>query len=332
MSFKPLEEVRWGVIGCGNVCEVKSAPAMNKIPGSKLVAVMRRDEAKIKDYADRHHVPKWYTNAQQLIDDPDINAIYIATPPNLHLHYTQAVAAAGKPVYVEKPMARNYQECLQMNQACEKANIPIFVAYYRRCLPHFLQVKKWIEAGHIGMVRTVQIDLYQSIRPEVLNHVDTVWRVQPEISGGGYFYDLASHQLDLLDYFFGPIVEANGIPKNQAGLYAAEDVVSGSFVFDNGVVGNGMWCFSVANNARKEEAIIRGTKGWIKFHFFTSPTIQIVSETLNQTMTFELPYHIQQPLIETIVQELRGNGTCPSTGATAIRTNWAMDQVLNAWI
>jgi len=195
-------EVRWGVLGVGKVCELKSAPAMNTIAHSRLVAVMRRDEEKAKDYAARHGVHKWYTSATDLIHDPEVNAIYIATPPHVHVELTQLAAAAGKPVYVEKPMARTHAECLQMIQACEQASVPLFVAYYRRKLPHFLKIKELLDQGEIGSIRTVHINLKQVLTPNLVSSSGENWRVIPEIAGGGYFYDLASHQLDLLDFLF----------------------------------------------------------------------------------------------------------------------------------
>ena len=188
-------EVRWGIIGVGNVCEVKSAPAMQKIPSSQLIAVMRRDAEKAADYAKRHGVSKWYSDAGKLINDPDINAIYIATPPDTHLFYTKMATAAGKPVYVEKPMARSYKECLEMIKVCEDAGVPLFTAYYRRTLPHFLKIKSLIKEGAIGEVRTLHIEMRKIPQPDIVADSEQNWRVFPEIAGGGYFYDLASHQL-----------------------------------------------------------------------------------------------------------------------------------------
>lgn len=130
-----MERVRWGIIGCGDVTEVKSGPAFQKAERSELVAVMRRNGALAADYAKRHGVPKWYDDAEQLIHDPDVDAVYIATPPHAHKDYTLKVAAAGKPVYVEKPMALNAQECREMVEACRSAGVPLFVAYYRRAQP-----------------------------------------------------------------------------------------------------------------------------------------------------------------------------------------------------
>lgn len=321
------ETIRWGIIGCGDVCEVKSAPAMQKIPGSSLVAVMRRNAEKAEDYAQRHAVPKWYSDAQQLIDDPEVNAIYIATPPSSHAEYTAMAAAAGKPVYVEKPMARTFAECQQMIEVCQQNGVPLHVAYYRRSLPQFLQVKQWVEEGAIGAIRMVQLELFQSAQPAIVRGLDNNWRVDPEIAGGGFFYDLASHQLDYLDYLLGPITQANGFCDNQAGWYKAEDIVSANFRFESGVIGTGSWCFTVHESAVKEEARIIGEKGQITFHYFTSNKVKLESEGRVEEMDFEMPKHIQQPLIEQIVSDLQGSGQSPSTGESAARTNWVIDQI-----
>ena len=137
-----MKTIRWGIIGCGDVTEVKSGPGFQNSKNSQLVAVMRRSGALAKDYALRHNVPKWYDDAQKLINDPDVDAVYIATPPAFHKEYTLKCAQAGKPVYVEKPMARNFEECMAMIEACENAGVPLFIAYYRRALDRFNKVKR----------------------------------------------------------------------------------------------------------------------------------------------------------------------------------------------
>jgi len=290
--------IRWGIIGCGDVCEVKSGPAFQKVTGSVLQAVMRRNGDLAADYAKRHGVGKWYDDADALIADPEIDAIYIATPPSSHAEYTLKAAAAGKPVYVEKPMALSFAECQTMIKACENAKVPLMVAYYRRTLPHFEKIRELLQSQAIGELRLINIALYQSPQPElVAAHKLKNWRVQPEISGGGYFFDLASHQLDLLDYWFGPIIKVGGMVYNQAKLYDAEDIVSVSWQHENGVMGSGLWCFTVEPNAVRETAEIVGSKG--------------------------------QPLIETVIEHLQGKANCPSVGASAARTNWVMEQVIN---
>lgn len=158
----------------------------------------------------------------------------------------------------------------------------------------------------------------------------TIGVYSPEIAGGGYFYDLASHQLDYLDYLFGPIKEAQGYAHNQAGLYPAEDIVSGSFYFENGVIGQGTWCFTTSNVSDLEKTTIIGSKGKISFSYFGdgSVTLDIDGEE-KEVLPFMLPRHIQLPLINTIVDELLGTGTCPSTGTSGARTNWVMEKLCN---
>lgn len=326
MTNKITYEVRWGIIGAGNVCEVKSGPALQLANNSKLIAVMRRNGEKAKDFALRHQIPKWYDNADDLINDPDINAIYIATPPNSHKKYALMAAKVGKPVYVEKPMARNYQECVSMIEACKKANVPLFVAYYRRVLPNILKVKEIIESGVIGDIRFVNIKLQKQSGQE--NESENNWRIDPEISGGGYFYDLASHQLDTLDFLFGPIVEAQGFANNQAKKYPAEDVTIGSFRFANGIIGNGIWAFNTGEVSEIELTKIVGSKGQIYFPFFGDNRVTLeVDRNSKEIFSFKIPKHIQLPLIQTIVDNILGKGKCISTGKSAARTNWVMEKI-----
>lgn len=323
--------VKWGILGVGDVCEVKSAPAMQLIEGSELVAVMRRNGLKAQDYAQRHNVPKWYDDAAALINDPEVNAIYIATPPNAHEELTLMAAKAGKPVYVEKPMATSYAACKRMVAACKQADVPLYVAYYRRKLPDFLKLKELVESGVIGAVRLVKIELYKTTDPDIVaKTVRTMpenWRVDPAVAGGGYFFDLAAHQLDYLDFLFGPVQFVSGFAANQGGHYSAADIVTGSFSFANGVQGVGSWCFTVAEKAQKDALTIIGTEGQLSIPFFGAAEITLVQKGGEKEMRFDLPKHIQQPLIQTVVEDLLGKGICSSTGVSAARTNWVMEEM-----
>jgi predicted dehydrogenase len=325
-----MNTIRWGIIGCGNVTEVKSGPGFQKARRSALVAVMRRNGNLAREYAERHGVPRWYDDGQALIEDPEVDAIYVATPPSSHKHYTILAARAGKPVYVEKPMALNYQECLEMVEACQSAHVPLYVAYYRRTLPRFLKVKELVDSGTIGDVRLVTIRLTMPPRPEDLNSSNLPWRVLPSIAGGGRFVDLASHQLDLLDYILGPIEAVYGFAANQAGLYPAEDVVSTSFVFQSGAQGTGNWCFTAFENQDRTEIV--GDKGKISFSGFgAEDPVVLTTRSGSETFTIPHPAHVQQPLIQMVVDDLLGLGTCPSTGTSAARTSRIMDQILSSY-
>ena len=323
------DTVRWGIIGVGNVCEVKSAPAMYKLDRSKVVAVMRRNGEKAVDFAQRHHIDKWYNDASRLINDPDVNAVYIATPPNVHQELAEMVAKAGNPAYVEKPMARTYEECQKMVSAFEKYNQPLYVAYYRRALPNFLKVKELVESGSIGDVRMINIEMIKPIRPDVITHLEDNWRVNPDIAGGGYFFDLASHQLDYLDFLFGPVQEASGISINQTGNYPADDMTLATFSFDDGVVGSGTWCFTAGQTVDKEITTIIGSKGHITYGTFDNSVVSWETEEGKRSEEFTMPDHIQQPLIQQVVDDLLGTGECVSNGVSAARTNKVMEQIVS---
>lgn len=318
-----MDHVRWGIVGCGDVTEVKSGPALQKAEGSSLVAVMRRTPHLAEDYARRHGVPRWYVDAEALVADPEVNAVYVATPPDGHLPYTQLVARHGKPVYVEKPMARTHAECLAMIDACRTAGTPLFTAYYRRALPRFLQVKSWIDDGAIGTPRAVTITL---TRRHVPHDGAPPWRVVPDVAGGGLFVDLASHTLDLLDFLLGPVVEARGGAANQGGHYAAEDIVSASLAFASGVRGSGLWCFTADRSADIVEIV--GSDGRIAFSTFDEVPVRLTIGEREEARTIAHPAHVQQPLIQSVVDALRGRGACPSTGVSGARASWVMDSLL----
>jgi predicted dehydrogenase len=329
-NFKYHYMINWGIIGCGNVTEVKSGPAFNKVGDSKLLAVMRRDTALAEDYAQRHNVPKVYSKALDLINDKNINAVYIATPPASHAEYAIEVIKAHKPVYIEKPMAVNYAECLKINKAAEKYQVPVFVAYYRRTLPGFLIVKNFIKNGSIGKVRCVMIQLFKSPSEEEKTG-KLPWRVDPLISGGGHFFDLGSHQLDYLDFLFGPVQKVRSIAVNQAGFYKAEDYVSAEFTFGNNITGTGVWCFSVSPDSGRDTIEIIGDKGSIKFTAFSFEPIVLTNESGRKEFINERPENVQYFLIQKIVQSLHGKGSSPSTGTSGARTSKVMDEIVREY-
>jgi len=322
-----FDTVRWGIIGCGNVTEVKSGPALQKVAHSGLVAVMRRDGTRARDYARRHGVRAWYDDAGKLIDDPNVDAVYVATPPSTHKHYALAAVAAGKPVYIEKPMAMNAAECAEIVRAGEAANVPVFVAYYRRRLPRFLKVQELLRENAIGTPRIVNVLVHTPHEARYRDPDNLPWHVRPEISGGGLFVDIGCHTLDLLDFLIGPVTSVGGHTSNQQRAYPAEDAVAMSFAFGNGVLGTGLWNFgSYANEDRIE---IIGDAGRLVFATFGAAPIRLETAAGAREYVLTNPLHIQQPLIETIVAELRGDkGACPSTAVSAARTNWVMDQVV----
>jgi len=329
---RKAQMINWGIIGCGNVTELKSGPAFSKVAGSRLIAVMRRNRELAEDYARRHNVPKFYTDAGDLINDNEINAVYIATPPGSHAGYAIKALRAGKPVYIEKPMALNHEECAAINETSENCGVPVFVAYYRRTLPGFLKIKSLIDSGEIGKPRFANFQIYNYPSEEEKTG-KLPWRVNPEIAGAGHFFDLGSHQLDYLDFLFGPVLKVTSLVVNQANNYRAEDFVSAQFLFRDNIVGTGIWSFSVSPEGNRDYFEIVGEKGIIKTSTFTHKPILLENSRGRQEFPNERPENIQYYLIEQIVRALAGDGDgeVVSTGKSAARTSWVMDQVVKEY-
>jgi predicted dehydrogenase len=320
-------EIRWGIVGCGSVCEVKSGPGFQRARGSKLVAVMRRDARLAEDFARRHGVPHWTTDARALVEHPEVDAVYVASPPGSHLEHALLACAAGKPTYVEKPMARNAAESRRLVEAFAAARVPLFVAYYRRALARFRKAREIVESGTLGTVTGVT---YRYASPRWKEAAAPLpWRVVAEHSGGGLFLDLGCHTLDVLDFVLGPLLDVEGAAANVASPYDVEDTVAMRFRTASGAPGVALWDF--AASSRLDAIEILGTDGRLALATFGNDPVRIETADGARDLDLPNPVHIQQPLIQTIVDELSGEGACPSTGASAARTAEVMDRALASY-
>jgi predicted dehydrogenase len=316
------EQVRWGILGCGDVTERKSGPAFQRASGSALVAVMRRDERRAEDYARRHGVPRFYASAADLVGDPEVTAVYVAAPPGAHLELALLAARAGKPAYVEKPMARSHVECRRMIEVFAAARVPLFVAYYRRALPRFVKVRALVEEGRLGRLTSLSYR-YAHAQTSAAGG----WRLDPVHSGGGLFLDLGSHALDLFDWLLGPLIDVAGHAARREGTGPVEDVVAMTFRTASGVLGSAVWDFAGAGHD-EDRVELAGTEGTLDFAVFGDAPLRLATPSGEEVFAIPNPDPIQGPLIQTVVDALRGEGSCPSTGETAARTSRVMDQVL----
>ena len=314
-----MRVIRWGMIGCGDVTEVKSGPALQKADGSSLVAVMRRDADKARDYARRHGVPRVHPTADALIGDPEVDAIYIATPPVSHCDLALRAAAARKPCLVEKPMAMSHAECERMIEAFQRAGTRLWVAYYRRALPRFLMVRRLLSAGTIGRITSVHVEVFQ---PLAAGERASNWRLDPSVAGAGLFFDLASHCFDLLDFLIAPISEISGIALNTAGAYAAEDVTGTVFRLGDRVAGTGIFNFNAGET--RDWIVVSGAAGELRTPVFADQDVIVTGGAGETVHAVRNPPHVHQPLVQTIVDELRGTGVCESTGDSGARASWAL--------
>lgn len=308
--------MKWAVIGSGDVWQTKSRGVFDDIGGT----VPSRE---YKHFADG------------LIGHPAVDAVYICTPPDSHLHYARLAAKHKKPCLVEKPMALDAVEAGIMASLFLEAGVPLWVAYYRRCLPRFLRIKELIDTGAIGKVRFCHIQ--HTLRPEchpvapVIEGQPIPWRYDPKIAGrGGNFTDMGTHHLDLVDYLLGRIGGVNGWAANKGGLYEAEDTVYASF--DAGGVGvTGQWCYVAGVNLDSMKIV--GSEGMIEFDVFKDTPVAISSHGKNWGASFEdipNPRWVHQPLVQSIVDELNGKGRCPTNWENGLRVMTAQEKILGA--
>lgn len=317
--------IRWGILGCGNVTEIKSGPAYQKTDGFQIVAVMRRNGEKAADYAKRHHIDTFYTDADALINDPEIDAVYIATPPDSHKYYGLKVAQAGKICCIEKPLSPSYKDSLAIYEAFKQKSIPLFVAYYRRSLPRFLQIKKWLDTHSIGTVRHIRWHLSKPASALDLSE-NYNWRTDATIATGGYFDDLASHGLDLFLYLLGNIKDVSGISTNQQNLYSAKDAITACWIHESGITGTGSWNFGCS--IREDTVEIFGSKGKITFSVFDNEPVVLINERGRTELFIENPENIQLYHVENMKNHLLGKTKHPSSGLTAMHTSWVMDEIV----
>jgi predicted dehydrogenase len=318
--------VNWGIIGCGDVCEVKSGPAFNKVANSKLVAVMRRNLDKAKDFAQRHGVPKYYAEAAELINDKEINAVYIATPPSSHESYLEMALKAGKSVYVEKPVSVNSASVERMMEMERRHEGKVSVAHYRRGLPLFNKIKQLIQEDAIGRVKLILLKTLQPPVSKIITQTEDHWRINPEISGGGLFHDLSPHQLDIMYWVFGAPQQVFVQAANQGKLYNAPDLTMVQIAFANDIYFSGVWNFNVGETATSDSCEIIGDKGTIRFSFFRVSTIELVTSNGTEIFELEYPINIQQPHISNVVRFFRGEGANPCSLEEALVTMKVMDK------
>ena len=321
------DTIKWGMIGCGNVTEVKSGPAFNKVPQSVLWAVTSRNPEKAADYARRHLVPKYYANADELLADPEINAVYIATPPDSHELYAIAAMKAGKSVYVEKPMSVDAASSKRMLDAAQLYDAKLTVSHYRREQPVFRKIKSLIEEKAIGDIKFITLNYFQpALSKEEMKVPKNQWRVNPAIAGGGLFNDIAPHQLDLMLHWFGSVDMVAGTAVQQADQYAADDMVAGILRFENKAVFTGTWCFSALPAVRRDVCEVIGTAGRISFSFFGQPVIELTTGENTETIRFDTLPHVQQPMIEAAVNYFLNQKPNPCSAEIGFQVMEIIDQ------
>lgn len=316
--------IHWGFIGCGDVVTNKSGKAFVQDGKSNVTAVMCRNLDKAKEFANNHNISEYYDDANCIFQNPDINAVYIATPPNSHMSYAKRALNAGKAVYVEKPMGIQLKECEEVLCLALEKKIPLYVAYYRRALPLFTHLKKLLDTNQLGQIRSVNV-IHHTKAPD---NCTPSWRRDPSIAGGGLFHDVACHTLDLLDFLIAPINEIHSFTDNQRKLFPSDDSVSCVFQFENGVMGTGLWCFDTYSQLEVVQII--GNEGKLEFSVFGN-YIRLSKNGTTEETVIEHPNYVQESLVHNVIDNLLSQKEALSTGETAIRTQRIMATIFEEY-
>lgn len=322
-----MDIVKWGFIGCGDMTEKKSGPVFSLVENSEVTAVMNDNKKLAEEYSQRHNIKKYYDDALQLISDPDVNAVYVATPPSTHATYAIMAMKEGKAVYIEKPMAASYEDCCRINRVSEETGVPCFVAYYRRYLPYFLKVKELVDNNIIGRILNTRIEFSQPASELECNSKDKPWRIDCNNTEDGYFFDIVPHQIDILQDICGCILDAYGCLSNIRHKHNAEDMISCCYAFENGAVGTGAWSFGVDDSTKEDKIEILGDDGCIRFSVFTYSPIIVTGKHGTKEYVIGNPQYVQYPLIENVIRHLQGKEFCECTGINATLTSWVIDKI-----
>jgi predicted dehydrogenase len=227
-------------------------------------------------------------------------------------------------------MARHTPECDAMIEACAAAGQKLFVAYYRRALPRFLKIRDLLESRAVGRVTGIACRFAQRL-PVNRDRARGGWRLAAADSGGGLLLDLGSHAIDLLDFFWGPLpldrIHAHAAQLTEDG--ETEDAVAVTFLTPAGVPGTAAWNFG--SHVAEDRIEIAGTRGRISCSVFGHEPVQLEGPHGTEWFEFPAPAHVGQGLIQTVVDDLLGRGTCPSTGTSARRASQVMDRILHAY-
>ena len=317
-----MSKVRFGIIGCGDVTEVKSGPALQKAESSQLVIVMRRNAEKAEDYARRHGVPAWTTDYREVLNHPEVDAVYIATPPESHAFYTIEAAKHGKAVYVEKPMATTAQEARDMIAACKQYNVPLFVAYYRRGQPKHLTARQLLKEGAIGQVTSFQ---YLFATPPLTPDPNRPWLMDSALSGGGLLYDMGCHMIDTTLMLLGEPREVIGRSQNLGKRYQVNDTSSALFVLQSGVQGTMQFSMHAAEFI--DRLLVFGTEGTLEMNIMNQEPLVLRRGDNTETVAFEELQHVQQPLIQRVVHAIQGKMDLSRSAPDGLRTQEILEVI-----
>ena len=246
--------IRWGVIGAGGIAHRRTMSAMNEAENTKLQALMVRDMERAKRLAQEHGAESYYDSVEGVLSDPNVDAVYIATPVYLHCHHVILAAESGKHVLCEKPMAINIDECKRMMDACNENGVHLEVCFLLRFDPYFIKIKQLVENYEMGQIIQARASFLKSYSIQ-----DGLWRRDPNMSGGGVLMDMGAHAVDLLSYILGDVSKVTAMVNSRTTGWEVEDTATILMEMENGAFAIADTSYVIPHSDTMLE--IYGTKG-----------------------------------------------------------------------
>jgi 1,5-anhydro-D-fructose reductase (1,5-anhydro-D-mannitol-forming) len=312
-----MSKLNWIVIGVGDIARKRVIPAIQAEKRSQLYGIVTRDPAKAAPYTQRA-----WTSLKEALKDPAVGAVYVASPVFLHATQTIESLRAGKHVLCEKPMAMNESEARSMVLASEESDKALGIAYYRRTYPKVQRAKELIAKGAIGKPVVAELTSHGWFDGEGPRS----WLVDPAKSGGGPLYDIASHRIDLLNFFFGQPQRGSGHLSNAVHHYRVEDNATVMIDYEGGV--RGIVDVRWHSKIERDECRIRGTEGEINLDPLNGPEL-IYRSSANGNRQEHLPAHqnIHYPMVENFVSAVLDGAPLLASGASSVWTDWVTERV-----
>jgi predicted dehydrogenase len=318
-----MADVRWGLIGCGDIARKRVAPALRDGEGGRLVSVSRARAELAEEFAKAFGVDRWYADWREQVRDPGIDAVYVATPVDQHAGQTIAAAEAGKHVLCEKPMALQAADCDRMIAACKANNVRLGVAYYRRFYPVVKRIKEMLEWEELGRIVLAQVNAFESFNPKPWE--PRAWLVDPAHAGGGPMMDFGSHRIEVFLNLLGPVSDVTGFLDRVRFERKVEDTAIAVFRFESGARGQVTVTHAAAEP--RDTLDIYGTTGSIHVESLNRGDLRVVGAFGDRIETHPPHANLHQPLIEDFTMALRKMREPGVTGQTGREVQRLLDRI-----
>lgn len=324
-----MKYIKWGIICGDNEQTLDAYGVFGQVEGSDIVAAACRTDNPALREAVRSNDIEWCTDIQEMIESETVNAIYIGSTTSTHATYAIMAMKAGKPTYIAAPLASNYADCARINRVSGETGVPCYAAYFHRNLPYLDEIKRIITQGLIGNVVNVRLAFSCPVAglASLPLYIPKGNRIEFD-NGEECFYELASHQFDILQVLFDVIIEADGICSDDPSKSGEYPTINACFKFENGLTGSASWCFTGHVSGKEDKVRIIGDKGKLTFSVFHDSPIELITVAGTEFISPHHPSDIRLPLTKNVIEDLQGFNVCVSTGISATPDNWVLDRIL----